>query len=92
MLVTLCKLLAEGSVRVVGAISYVVDVWRRALVETPIDVVLNHNHNNLCDIRAFELLLLAEAPGTGALNAAPFYTSLLMARNCLHRSAPLPRS
>ncbi len=71
------ELREAGRIGAVGSGIYAMDVWKRILTEAPIDVALIHNHHNLCDIRAFELLPLAEARGIGILNAAPFASGLL---------------
>lgn len=74
---TLIELRDEGLVRATGAGIYAMDLWKRVLAEAPIQVALIHNHHTLCDIRAYELLPLAEARGIGVLNAAPFASGLL---------------
>lgn len=74
---TLRELRDDGRVGAVGAGIYALDVWKRVLSEASVDVVLVHNHHTLCDIRAYELLPLAEARGIGVLNAAPFASGLL---------------
>lgn len=74
---TLLELRREGRIRAVGAGIYAVDLWKQVLVDAPIDVALIHNHHTLCDVRAYELLPLAEARGIGVLNAAPFASGLL---------------
>jgi L-galactose dehydrogenase len=74
---TLHALKAEGRIRAVGAGIYRVDLWKRVLLEADLDVILLHNHHNLCDLRAYELLPLTEARGIGVINAAPFASGLL---------------
>lgn len=74
---TLHALKREGRIRAVGAGIYRLDVWKRVLAEVELDVVVVHNHHTLCDVRAFELLPLAEALGVGIVNAAPFASGLL---------------
>ena len=74
---TLRALQDEGRVRAVGAGIYRMDVWKRVLREVELDVALVHNHHTLIDVRAHELLPLAEARGVGIVNGAPFASGLL---------------
>jgi len=74
---TLHALKREGRIGAVGAGIYRVDVWKRVLVEVELDVAVIHNHHTLCDVRAYELLPLAEERGVGVVNAAPFASGLL---------------
>jgi len=74
---TLRALQGEGRIRAVGAGIYRMDVWKRVLREVVLDVALVHNHHSLIDVRAYELLPLAEARGVGVVNGAPFASGLL---------------
>jgi L-galactose dehydrogenase len=74
---TLRTLKGEGRIRAVGAGIYRMDVWKRVLREVELDVALVHNHHTLIDVRAYELLPLAEARGVGVVNGAPFASGLL---------------
>ncbi|MFU8887951.1 MAG: aldo/keto reductase [Trueperaceae bacterium] len=74
---TLHALKGEGRIRAVGAGIYRMDVWKRVLREVELDVALVHNHHTLIDVRAHELLPLAEARGVGVVNGAPFASGLL---------------
>ena len=74
---TLCALQSEGVVGSVGAGIYFMRAWKRVLTRTTLDVMVLHNHHTLCDLRAYELLPLAESKGVGILNAAPLASGLL---------------
>jgi L-galactose dehydrogenase len=74
---TLHALKAEGRIRAVGAAIYRLGLWKRVLLEADLDVMLLHNHHNLCDVRAYEVLPLIEERGIGVINAAPFASGLL---------------
>lgn len=74
---TLRALRDEGRIRAVGAGIYRMDTWKRVLREVELDVALVHNHHTLLDVRAFELLPLAQARGVGIVNGAPFASGLL---------------
>jgi L-galactose dehydrogenase len=74
---TLRALRDEGRIRAIGAGIYRMDVWKRVLRDVELDVALVHNHHTLLDVRAYELLPLAEARGVGVVNAAPFASGLL---------------
>lgn len=73
----LVDLKGQGLVGAIGAGIYPIDIWKRVLIETDLDVALVHNHHTLSDLRAFELLPLARARGVGVLNAAPLASGLL---------------
>ncbi len=77
---TLLELKAEGAIAAVGAGIYAMDLWKRALIEAPLDVILTHNHYSLSDIRLMELLPLAARKGVGVINASPFASGLLTGR------------
>jgi aryl-alcohol dehydrogenase-like predicted oxidoreductase len=77
---TLRALKAEGRIGAVGAGIYAMDLWKRVLVETSLDVILTHNHYTLSDIRLLELLPLAQRRGVGVINASPFASGLLTGR------------
>jgi aryl-alcohol dehydrogenase-like predicted oxidoreductase len=77
---TLLDLKAEGRIGAVGAGIYAMDLWKRALIEAPLDVILTHNHYTLSDIRLVELLPLAASRGVGVINASPFASGLLTGR------------
>lgn len=77
---TLLDLKAEGRIGAIGAGIYAMDLWKRALIEAPLDVILTHNHYTLADIRLVELLPLAATKGVGVINASPFASGLLTGR------------
>lgn len=77
---TLLDLKAEGRIGAVGAGIYAMDLWKRTLIEAPLDVILTHNHYTLADMRLVELLPLAAAKGVGVINASPFASGLLTGR------------
>ncbi|WP_164101236.1 aldo/keto reductase [Candidatus Laterigemmans baculatus] len=72
-----------GKVRWIGVSGYPMQIFKRALAETAIDVVLTYNHYTLQNDRALELVPLCQEKGVGLINAAPFSARLLT-------DAPLP--
>jgi L-galactose dehydrogenase len=77
---TLQELKHEGLIGFIGAGIYAMDLWKRVLLETDVDVLLVHNHYCLNDIRLVELLPLCEERGVGIVNASPFGSGLLTDR------------
>jgi len=78
------KLQAQGKVRFVGVSGYPMKMFRYVLERAPIDVLLSYNHYTLQNTMLEGLLPLAQAKGTGVMNAAPFSARLLS-------NAPLPQ-
>lgn len=74
---TLQALKSEGAIRAVGAGIYFVALWKKVLTEVDLDVALVHNHHNLSDLRAYELLPLIEERNVAPINAAPLASGLL---------------
>jgi aryl-alcohol dehydrogenase-like predicted oxidoreductase len=77
---TLVELKNSGRIGATGAGIYAMDLWKRALLETEVDVLLVHNHYCLNDIRALELLPLCDQLQVGIVNASPFGSGLLTDR------------
>lgn len=76
----LAELKNRGRIGAIGAGIYAMDLWKRALLETEVDVLLVHNHYCLNDIRALELLPLCDQLQVGIVNASPFGSGLLTDR------------
>jgi aryl-alcohol dehydrogenase-like predicted oxidoreductase len=77
---TLVELKNSGRIGATGAGIYAMDLWKRTLLETEVDVLLVHNHYCLNDIRALELLPLCNQLQVGIVNASPFGSGLLTDR------------
>ena len=77
---TLLELKKEGRIGNVSAGIYPMDLWHRIFGEVPIDAALVHNHYNLNDTRALELLPEARRRGIGIINGSPFSNGLLSGR------------
>ncbi len=73
----------QGKVRFIGVSGYPMNVFKRILAATEIDVVLTYNHYTLQNDMALELVPLCKQQGVGLINAAPFSARLLT-------DAPLP--
>ncbi|TVQ28324.1 MAG: hypothetical protein EA383_00770 [Spirochaetaceae bacterium] len=69
-----------GRIGATGAGIYAMDLWKRALLEADLEVLLLHNHYCLNDIRALELLPLCRQREVGIVNASPFASGLLTDR------------
>jgi L-galactose dehydrogenase len=77
---TLVELKRRGRIGAIGAGIYAMDLWKRTLLETDVDVLLVHNHYCLNDIRLLELLPLCDQLQVGIVNASPFGSGLLTDR------------
>lgn len=77
---TLLELKHEGRIGAVGAGIYAMDLWKRSILETDLEVLLVHNHYCLNDIRVHELLPLCAQRNIGIVNASPFGSGLLSDR------------
>ncbi len=77
---TLAELKNRGRIGAIGAGIYAMDLWKRTLLETDVDVLLVHNHYCLNDIRLLELLPLCDELQVGIVNASPFGSGLLTDR------------
>lgn len=73
-----------GKVRWIGVSGYPMQIFKQALAETEIDVVLTYNHYTLQNDMSLELVPLCQEQGVGLINAAPFSARLLT-------NAPLPQ-
>lgn len=74
---------AAGKVRYIGVSGYPMKIFKRAIAEADVDVLLTYNHYTLQNDMALELVPLCEEKGIGLINAAPFSARLLT-------DAPLP--
>ncbi len=77
---SLVELKNAGRIGAIGAGIYAMDLWKRTLLETDVEVLLVHNHYCLNDIRATELLPLCRHLKVGIVNASPFASGLLTDR------------
>lgn len=77
------KQVEMGKVRWIGVSGYPMQIFKHALAETDVDVVLTYNHYTLQNDMALELVPLCQEKGVGLINAAPFSARLLT-------DAPLP--
>ena len=78
------KLKEAGKVRFVGISGYPMKIFKTALEQAELDVVLSYNHYTLQNTQlAEEVVPLCQEKGVGVLNAAPFSARLLT-------DAPLP--
>lgn len=77
------KQVEQGKVRWIGVSGYPMEIFKRALAEADVDVLLTYNHYTLQNDMALELVPLCEEKGVGLINAAPFSARLLT-------DAPLP--
>src|SRR3954467_11630032 len=80
---TLRKIQQQGKVRFVGVSGYPMKMFKYVLDRAPIDALLSYNHYTLQNTMLEGLIPLAQAKGTGVMNAAPFSARLLS-------NAPLP--
>jgi len=67
----------------IGGVSfgiYPMDLWIRIFSSLDVDAGLVHNHYCLNDMRATELLAIAESKGVGIINGSPFGSGLLTDR------------
>lgn len=74
---------AAGKVRYIGVSGYPMKIFKRAIAEADVDVLLTYNHYTLQNDMALELVPLCKEKGIGLINAAPFSARLLT-------DAPLP--
>lgn len=77
------KQVEQGKVRWIGVSGYPMKIFKLALAEADVDVLLTYNHYTLQNDMALELVPLCEEKGVGLINAAPFSARLLA-------DAPLP--
>ncbi|HSY43210.1 MAG TPA: aldo/keto reductase, partial [Candidatus Acidoferrum sp.] len=77
---SLLELKKEGRIGNISFGIYPMDLWHRIFRELPINAALVHNHYTLNDIRALELLPVAEQRGIGIINGSPFASGLLSGR------------
>lgn len=77
---TLLELKKEGRIGNVSFGIYPMDLWHRIFGTLPADAGLVHNHYNLQDTRALELLPAARQKGIGIINGSPFGSGLLSGR------------
>lgn len=66
-----------GKVRHIGVSGYPMKIFKRAIAEADVDVLLTYNHYTLQNDMALELVPLCEEKGIGLINAAPFSARLL---------------
>lgn len=75
---TLQQLKKEGKTRFIGMSCYPLGLLKRAIERCELDVVISYAHCNLFNTRLLtELMPVAEARGTGVLNASPLAMGLL---------------
>lgn len=74
------RLREQGKVRFIGVTGLPLNIYRRVLAATDLDVVLSYCHYTLFDDTLLDVLPLLEERGVGALNAAPFSMGLLTDR------------
>lgn len=74
---TLAALKREGRIGAIGAGIYPMDLWARVVAESPVDVILVHNHYNLNDTRLVDLLPACREKDIGVISASPFASGLL---------------
>ena len=68
----------EGKTRFIGMSCYPLGLLKRAIERCDLDVVISYAHCNLFNTRLLsELLPVAEARGTGVMNASPLAMGLL---------------
>lgn len=77
---TLLELKKKGRIGNVSFGIYPMDLWHRIFKSLPADAALIHNHYNLHDTRALELVPLAAERGIGIINGSPFASGLLCGR------------
>jgi aryl-alcohol dehydrogenase-like predicted oxidoreductase len=77
---TLLELKKEGRIGNVSYGIYPMDLWHRIFGTMPADAGLVHNHYNLQDTRALELLPVARQKAIGIINGSPFGSGLLSGR------------
>jgi L-galactose dehydrogenase len=53
---TLLKLKDEGVIRAISAGIYNLNIWKRVIAEAPVDVIMLHNHYNLIDTTALDVI------------------------------------
>jgi L-galactose dehydrogenase len=72
------QLKKEGKVRFIGMSCYPLGLLKRAIERCDLDAVISYAHCNLFNTRMLtELLPVAEARGTGVMNASPLAMGLL---------------
>lgn len=75
---TLQQLKKEGKARFIGMSCYPLPLLKQAIERCDLDVVISYAHYNLFNTRLLtELLPVAEARGTGVMNASPLAMGLL---------------
>ncbi|QDU98752.1 aldo/keto reductase [Lignipirellula cremea] len=67
----------KGKVRFVGVSGYPMQMFKQALAQAELDVVLSYNHYTLQNDMALELIPLCAEKQVGLMNAAPFSARLL---------------
>lgn len=76
----LIRLKDRGKARFIGVTAYPPEVLIHAMKNAPIDMVLCHNHYNLCDTKLTELIPEATSREVGLVSASPLGTGLLTER------------
>ncbi|MFK7770105.1 MAG: aldo/keto reductase [Mariniblastus sp.] len=77
------KLKSEGKVKHIGVSGYPMKIFREAVANSDIDVLLSYNHYTLQNTMLLDIVDEMKSKGVGVMNAAPFSARLLT-------NAPLP--
>jgi L-galactose dehydrogenase len=71
------RLQEQGKVRFIGVSGYPLAIYRKALEQTALDIVLSYAHYNLTNTTLASLLPLLQAKGVALVNASPMAMALL---------------